>query len=153
MALRIIYALSWLLFLLAILFLGWENARSYHVVVGMLAFPGLVIGIVWSLRKNKWDYVALGMSIVTLLGYFAWWQIEIFDRYSVDSSSRLLDAVAMQLRIPRLLFQQRLVQDDSIGALVEGYWQLGMPILQIIFLVLILGRILHRRSLALTQTV
>jgi len=141
---RTFYALSWLLFLLAILVLGWDNARPYHVLVGMLAFPGTAIAILWNLRKGKWGIAALGMSILTVLGYGAWWLIEILDRY--DSSPGLAETVLMQFRIPRLLFKQRLLQEDYSGALLEAYWQLGMPILQVIFLVLIAKAIYELRK-------
>jgi len=143
MTIRFCYALSWILFLVTVLYLGWDNARLYHLAIAVLAFPGVLIGVMWILRKSKWSTAALGMSVVTALGYIVWWSIEILYRF--DSTPGLLETISTQFRIPRLLFEQRFAQDDYLGALLEAYWQLGMPVLQIVFVILIVRALFRPR--------
>lgn len=143
MTTRFFYGLSWILFLVTILYLGWDNARLYHLAIAVLAIPGVLIAVMWIVRKSKWSNAALGISVVTVLGYIVWWSIEIFYRF--DSTPSLLETISTQFRIPRLLFEQRLSQDDYLGALLEAYWQLGMPVLQIVFAILIVRGIFRPR--------
>lgn len=145
---RAAYFLSWIFFLATVLFLAWESARPYHFIVGLFAFPGVVIAGAWTVRKGQWILASLAISILIVLAYLAWWAIEVLDRYSVDSAPGLLGTISVQFRIPRLLFAQRVAQDDLLGALVEAYWQIGMPVVQLVFIFVLLRSVFSLRRAA-----
>jgi hypothetical protein len=127
------YLISWILFLVTVLLLDWSNARPYHVFIGLLAFPGVIIAAGCTLREGRWRLAALAVSALSVLGYCTSWAIEAYGRYLADPMPGLLGTIAVQVRIPRLLFAHRISQKDYLGALYEAYWQVGMPVLQLVF--------------------
>jgi hypothetical protein len=132
------------LFLLTVLLLDWHDARPYHLVVGLLAFPGMVIAVGWAFRGTRWWlYACTAISSAIVLAYVVWWSIEVFKRYSADSMPGLLRTISVQFLIPRALFQQRIAHGDFLHAMYECYWQIGMPIVQILF-VLLLANLIKR---------
>jgi hypothetical protein len=142
------YLTSWILFLITVLLLDWSNARPYHLLVGWLAFPGVIIAAAWSLWKGRWAFAALAISALTVLSYTASWGIEAYDRYLADPTPGLLGTIAAQVRIPRLLFTHRIAHNDYLGALYEAYWQVGMPVLQLVFVFALVQSLLAFRHAA-----
>ena len=137
---RILYLLSWLLFLGVVLLFDWDNARLHHVVVGLLAFPGAIIAVAWTMQRRKWAYASMVMSAVTVVGYLVWWGIEVLERYSVDPMPGILRTVLVQLQIPGLLLSKRVSEGDYLLSAYESYWQIAMPLIQLAFVaVLALG--------------
>lgn len=140
------YLLSWLLFVIAVMLLSWDDARLHHVMVGLLAFPGFIVALVSCIKKRGWTYAPLTMSAVAVIGYLVWWGIEILERYTIDSASGVFRTALVQLAIPRELFSQRIAQGDYLLASYEVYWQLGMPLLQVCFLILLTRELMLPRK-------
>lgn len=135
--LAVVYLLSWIMQLVAILVLGWDNARSHHIIVALLVLPGTVVALgLLAQRTVRWVLAGIVSTSAVLLAYIAWWAIEIGGMHLSGALPSLADAVSMQLKIPFALFSQRLAQRDFLHGVLEAYWQVGMPALQILFLIL-----------------
>ena len=140
----------WAVFLALVLYMDWSNARTYNMVVGLLAFPGAVFALLWALRGGKWGWGALAATIALLCAYLAWWFIEISDRYAADPATGLVRTIMVQFQIWTGITRVLMDRSQYLDAICQLYWLALMPLLQIAFLPTIarsLSRLMRRDAL------
>jgi hypothetical protein len=130
---------TWIIFALAVLTLDWHNAAPIHLAILALGLVGLTLSVIWRIRGGKWKYACLAMSIALLAGYGVWWFVELLNHYSADSSAGLTGAIGLHLQIVTSVLQRQFANGHWLAGSAEFYWLVGMPLIQALVIVLMVG--------------
>jgi len=130
---RYLYLSTWALFVGVTLALSWRDVRVYQLVVVAIGYVGSCFALAWALRDGEWVRASMLASFAVVLSYMLWWVLEISVRYSYDSTPGALRTVLAQFQIWTGMIGQRIDQSQYLGALLEFYWLIGMPLVQLVF--------------------
>ena len=132
---RLAYVISWLLFLIAVDTLNWDNAKPMHVLLGALVFPGTLVSAIWLVRPGRWVFGALLMSSITVLLYLYWWGMSISASHAADPTPGLLHEIASYFQFRLQFIKQLFSRSHHLLAASQLYWLLLMGFVQAAFLI------------------
>ena len=135
---RVAYFGSWLLYSATVLYMDWANATVLHLFLGVWAFVGALLALVWLIRSGRLFYWCVVGSVVLLVIYGAEWTSQIHSRNVADPSQGLLHDIGFQARIWIGLFEHRWTAGNYLGAISEAYWMWGMTLTQLALAALLL---------------
>lgn len=145
-SLLVLMAASWVAFVLIVVTVDSVWSGLFHVLRSAIGLVGLLVVIpLVFLNRLRTSALAFLISLL-LVVYLADWALRIRDYMSVDVELGLLRSVGLVLSTP-LRVSWRLAGDGQLlRALVESYWLSVMPLLQVVFLLLLIYQLTRKRT-------
>jgi hypothetical protein len=138
---------AWFLFALAMVALDWRDAAPIHQTILVFGLIGFAFAVAWLIRGGRWKYACLATSIVLLASYGVWWFVELLNHYRADPQSGLSGALALHVQIWASLLRKRFADGFWLGGAAEFYWLVGMPIIQVVVVVVMVRSLKTQKSI------
>jgi len=129
---RATYFGSWVLYSATVAYLDWSNSSLPHVLLGLMAFVGALLALLWLVLSGRLSYACVGFSLVLIAVYAIEWTGQINYRYEAGLHQNLIQEVGFQGRMWSAMFLHRWNAGDGVGALAEAYWMFGMALVQLV---------------------
>ena len=138
---------SWFLFLLVIVFLDAVWSAPIHILKAAIGLLGVAVSVALLYRQRRWPIVASAvLAAILLLVYASEFGLRASSYKGVAPETSWLATVWLKV-LTSYAAPLRLAEEGFVGrAAGELYWNLGMPLLQLIILALLIGQYRLKRG-------
>ena len=132
---------SWILFALIIVFVLPPWSGLINILTCIVGLTGTVFACLYLLlskRPGVW-VACLGSGVILVGIYLVRWMLFVQEYLSVDPEYGIFRAIWLAISSRFLISWKSATDGHYLRALVELYWTLGMPTLQVLIIIIALA--------------